>query len=301
VVLNEKNIILLNDGHSPDLLHKLNYLDLSFEDCNNKKDSLPFDFLHKVTNLEYLVVRGCFGLKEIFPSQKPDGHDGILAGLNRLGLLKLLELESIGLGHPWVKPYTQKLQVLTVIKCPRLDRLVHCATSFINLKRLVAKDCKRLKYLFSFSTAKSLMKLESLRIENCESLEEIIEKEDEDGSDQIIFGRLTKLWLYSLPRLVSFYSGNATLQFSSLQVVRLFKCPNMKTFSEADTNAPLLYGIKSSMDSDLTFHSDLNMTTESLFHQQVRNFTYILKLSSQFIQKTIEKLILIREYCIYVN
>lgn len=274
MILNEKNITLLKDGHSPDLLHKLNYLDLASEDYENKKDSLPFDFLQKVPNLEYLVVRQCFGLKEIFPSKKIDGdHDGILlAGLNKLSLNKLLELESIGLDHPWVKPYTEKLQGLAVIKCPRLERLVNCVTSFINLKQLIVKNCKRMKYLFTFSTAKSLGKLETLRIENCESMKEIIEKEDENGYDEIIFGRLTKLWLYSLPKLVSFYSGNDTLQFSSLQIMRLFKCPNMKTFSQGNTNAPMFYGIKSSSDSDLTFHSDLNMTVESLFHEQVRNF-----------------------------
>ncbi|XP_047177850.1 uncharacterized protein LOC124844879 isoform X2 [Vigna umbellata] len=270
VILNEKNITLLKDGHSRDLLHKLNYLDLASEDYGNKKDSLPFDFLQKVPNLEYLVVRQCFGLKEIFPSKKLDGdHDGILlAGLNKLSLNKLLELESIGLDHPWVKPYTEKLQGLAVIKCPRLERLVNCVTSFINLKQLIVKNCKRMKYLFTFSTAKSLGKLETLRIENCESMKEIIEKEDENGYDEIIFGRLTKLWLYSLPRLVSFYSGNDTLQFSSLQIMRLFKCPNMKSFSQGNTNAPMFYGIKSSSDSDLTFHSDLNMTVESLFHEQ---------------------------------
>ncbi|KOM37902.1 hypothetical protein LR48_Vigan03g128400 [Vigna angularis] len=270
VILNEKNITLLKDGHSRDLLHKLNYLDLVSEDYGNKKDSLPFDFLQKVPNLEYLVVRQCFGLKEIFPSKKLDGdHDGILlAGLNKLSLNKLLELESIGLDHPWVKPYTEKLQGLAVIKCPRLERLVNCVTSFINLKQLIVKNCKRMMYLFTFSTAKSLGKLETLRIENCESMKEIIEKEDENGYDEIIFGRLTKLWLYSLPRLVSFYSGNDILQFSSLQIMRLFKCPNMKSFSQGNTNAPMFYGIKSSSDSDLTFHSDLNMTVESLFHEQ---------------------------------
>ncbi|XP_068488972.1 uncharacterized protein [Phaseolus vulgaris] len=268
VILNEQNILLLKDGHSPDLLHKLNYLGLAFEDCDNKKDTLSFDFLLKVTNLEHLSLRRCFGLKEIFPSQKLDDHYGLLAGLKKLSMLKLLELESIGLDHPWVKPYTEKLHVLGLIMCPRLERLVNCATSFISLKQLVVRDCKRMKYLFTFSTAKSLVKLETLRVENCESIKEITAKEDEDGCDEIIFGRLTKLWLYSLPELVSFYSGNATLQFSSLQIVRLFKCPNMKTFSEADTKAPMLYGIKSSINSDLTFHSDLNMTTETLFHQK---------------------------------
>jgi len=271
--MSEENIILLNDGHSPqDLLHKLNYLDISFEDHDNENDTLPFDFLHKVPNLECFVVRRCFGLKELFPSQKLNGHDGILTELKTLSLHNLFELESIGLEHPWVKPYIEKLKVLGIVKCHRLDRLVSCATSFINLKQLVVKGCRKMKCLFTFSTAKSLLNLEVLIIENCESIQEIIEKEDEDVNGEIVFGRLINLSMCSLPRLVSFYSGNATLHFSSLQYVILFKCPNMTTFSEVSINAPMLHGIKPSMnDSDLIFFYDLNTTIQSLFYEKVRN------------------------------
>lgn len=271
LTLNEKNIILLDDGHSPqDLLHKLNYLQISFEDYDDKKDTFPFDFLHKVPNLESLTMRRCFGLKELFPSQKLDGHDGILTKLNTLSLLNLSELESIGLHHPWVKPYIEKLEVLAVLWCSRLNRLVCDATSFINLKRLLVRNCRKIKCLFTFSTAKSLLNLETLIIQNCESIQEITEKEDVDG--EIVFGRLTILSMSSLPRLVSFYSGNATLHFSSLQQVTLSECPNMTTFSQANINAPMLYGIKSSInDSNLTFFYDLNTTIQSLFYHKVRN------------------------------
>ncbi|XP_022635604.1 uncharacterized protein LOC106759214 isoform X2 [Vigna radiata var. radiata] len=270
LMLSEKNIILLNDRHSPqDLLHKINYLDISFEDHDSMKNTLPFDFLHKVPNLENLVVRGYCGLKELFPSQKLDGHDGMLPELNKLSLQMVFELESIGLDHPWVKPYTEKLKVLAVGKCHRLERLVSCATSFIDLKQLVVKDCKRMKNLFTFPTAKSLMNLETLVIENCASIKEIIEKEDEDVNDEILLGRLSNLSLHSLPRLVSFYSGNATLNFSSLQQVKLFNCPSMKTFCETNINAPMLYGIKSSTDDfNLDLFHDLNTTIESFFYEK---------------------------------
>ncbi|RDY12806.1 putative disease resistance protein, partial [Mucuna pruriens] len=265
--LNEENIILLSDKHlPPNLLCKLNILDLSFEEDDKKKDSLPFDFLHKVPSLKNLVVRRCFGLKEIFPSQV---HDGILAGLNKLELVRLKELESIGLEHPWVKPYSEKLERLRLYDCPRLKKLVRCAVSFINLKEMYMLFCPRMEYLFSFSTAKSLVQLEILYIMLCESIKEIVKKEDEDASDDIIFGRLTKLTLQSLPMLVSFYSGNATFEFPCLENATVAECPNMKTFSQGGINAPLFYGIKTSMgDSDSTFHRDLNTTIERLFRQQ---------------------------------
>uniref|UniRef100_A0A0R0FCI4 AAA+ ATPase domain-containing protein n=1 Tax=Glycine max TaxID=3847 RepID=A0A0R0FCI4_SOYBN len=272
LTLNEENIILLRDAHLPqDFLYKLNILDLSFDDYENKKDTLPFDFLHKVPSVECLRVQRCYGLKEIFPSQKLQVHHGILARLNQLELNKLKELESIGLEHPWVKPYSAKLEILNIRKCSRLEKVVSCAVSFISLKELYLSDCERMEYLFTSSTAKSLVQLKILYIEKCESIKEIVRKEDEsDASEEIIFGRLTKLWLESLGRLVRFYSGDDTLQFSCLEEATITECPNMNTFSEGFVNAPMFEGIKTSReDSDLTFHHDLNSTIKKLFHQHV--------------------------------
>ncbi|KAL2570205.1 hypothetical protein AAZV13_18G173200 [Glycine max] len=270
LTLNEENIILLRDAHLPqDFLCKLNILDLSFDDYENKKDTLPFDFLHKVPSVECLRVQRCYGLKEIFPSQKLQVHHGILARLNQLELNKLKELESIGLEHPWVKPYSAKLEILNIRKCSRLEKVVSCAVSFISLKKLYLSDCERMEYLFTSSTAKSLVQLKILYIEKCESIKEIVRKEDEsDASEEIIFGRLTKLRLESLGRLVRFYSGDGTLQFSCLEEATIAECPNMNTFSEGFVNAPMFEGIKTSTeDSDLTFHHDLNSTIKMLFHQ----------------------------------
>jgi len=79
--------------------------------------------------------------------------------------------------------------------------------------------------------------------------------------------------LDSLPRLVRFYSGNATLHFKCLEEATIAECQNMKTFSEGIIDAPLLEGIKTSTeDTDhLTSNHDLNTTIQTLFHQQVRN------------------------------
>ncbi|KAH1199672.1 hypothetical protein GmHk_18G052974 [Glycine max] len=272
LTLNEENIILLRDAHLPqDFLCKLNILDLSFDDYENKKDTLPFDFLHKVPSVECLRVQRCYGLKEIFPSQKLQVHHGILARLNELYLFKLKELESIGLEHPWVKPYSAKLETLEIRKCSRLEKVVSCAVSFSSLKELQVSECERMEYLFTSSTAKSLVQLKILYIEKCESIKEIVRKEDEsDASEEMIFGRLTKLRLESLGRLVRFYSGDGTLQFSCLEEATIAECPNMNTFSEGFVNAPMFEGIKTSTeDSDLTFHHDLNSTIKMLFHQQV--------------------------------
>ncbi|RDX73237.1 putative disease resistance protein, partial [Mucuna pruriens] len=270
LTLNEENIILLSHAHlAQHLLYKLKTLKLCFENDDNEKETLPYDFFHKVPSLERLQVQRCFGLKEIFPSQKLQVHDGILAGLSKLTLMELEQLKLIGLEHPWVKPYSEKLEVLALVKCSQLKRIVRCQVSFINLKRLFVFSCKGMKSLFTFSTAKSLVKLESLFIQDCDLIKEIVKEEVEDDSDEIIFGNFTTLILNSLPSLVSFYSGSATLQFSCLGRAKVVKCPKMKTFSEGLVNAPLFHGIETSMeDSDLTFHHDPNTTIEMLFHKQ---------------------------------
>jgi len=248
LTLNEENIILLRDGHGPPhLLCNLNKLDLSYENVDRKEKTLPFDLL-KVPSLQRLEVRHCFGLKEIFPSQKLEVHDGKLPELKRLTLVKLHDLESIGLEHPWVKPFS------------------------VTLKKLTVRLCDKIHYLFTFSTAESLVQLEFLCIEKCDLIREIVKKEDEDASAEIKFRRLTTLELVSLPKLASFYSGKTTLQFSRLKTVTVDECPNMITFSEGTINAPMFQGIETSIYySNLTFLNDLNTTVQWLFVKKVRN------------------------------
>ncbi|WVZ16348.1 hypothetical protein V8G54_009330 [Vigna mungo] len=171
LALNEKNIMLLRDGcllH--DLLCKPSHLWFLFEDYKIENDTLPFDFFHKLPGLEYLHLQNCFGLKVIFPSQKLQVHNKVLAGLKQLSLLRLRELESIGLEHEWVQPYSRKLEVLKLDTCP--------------------------------------------------------------------------------------------------QSVMVAKCPNMITFSEGVINMPILSGIKTSKDSVVVFHDNLNTTIETLLHEQ---------------------------------
>ncbi|XP_027351357.1 uncharacterized protein LOC113862472 [Abrus precatorius] len=270
LAINEKNIIFLSDRD----LSLIRKLKLCFEDINEKA-TLPFDFLHKLPNLEYLKVKKCTGLMTLFPSKKFHVRDGTLVGLKKLALIQLHELNLIGLEHPWVKPFSEKLKKFKVIKCSRLEKLVHSAVSFNSLKELHVYKCQGMKYLFTISTAKSLEQLQILYILNCESIKEIVNKEDEDASHEIIFKQLSLLMLLSLPSLVTFYSGNATLQFSSLESATVIGCPNMQTFSRGVVDAPMFQKIQNSFSPlDLYFHNDLNTTMERLFHRkkiEVRN------------------------------
>ncbi|XP_020218566.2 uncharacterized protein LOC109801841 [Cajanus cajan] len=251
-------------------LKKLTLKDLSNLECVWKWNKAPQGIVN-FPNLQEVDVRNCGSLVTLFPSSI--AKNLVKLESLQIDLYGLLELESIGLEHTWVKPYTEKIQTLQLYECPQLEKLVCSTVSFINMKQLHVARCRRMKYLLTFSIAKSLVQLEYLAIRNCVSIKEIIKTEDEDTSHEIIFGRLEYFSLTFLQSLVSFYSGNATLQFPCLLGGRVAECPNMKTFSEGGTiNTPSIIGIetstKKSDDIPLKFHNDLNTTIKMLFHQQ---------------------------------
>jgi len=138
-----------------------------------------------------------------------------------------------------------------------------------------------MEYLFTSATVKSLVKLETLIIKSCESMKEIIKHENEDGCAEMVFERLKSIKLKSLPRLVSFYSGNATLQCPCLKMVKVVKCPNMKTFSEGVMKVPK-FSIKTSKDSDNSIAILLYLTNFSGVACGYQNLSYFVALTGQF-------------------
>jgi len=57
-----------------------------------------------------------------------------------------------------------------------------------NLTSLKVKECKRLRHVFTYSMIASLVQLKVLEISNCEELEQIIAKDNDDENDQIFSG-----------------------------------------------------------------------------------------------------------------
>ena len=82
---------------------------------------------------------------------------------------------------------------------------------FGNLKTLQVSWCPKLRYLFWLSTARGLSLLESMKIEYCEAMQQVIaygrESEDKDGGTNLeLFPNLRTLELINLPQLISFSS-----------------------------------------------------------------------------------------------
>ncbi|XP_072064173.1 uncharacterized protein [Arachis hypogaea] len=107
------------------------------------------------------------------------------------------------------------------------------------LKELHIKSCDAMLRLFTSSTAKMLIHLEELQVEECYSLKEIVgeEQQGETTEHVIKFKQLRRIILRSLKNLKCFYSGNVTLMLPSLIQLHIVDCSEMKVFSYGNVSA----------------------------------------------------------------
>ncbi|RDX65621.1 Disease resistance protein RPS5, partial [Mucuna pruriens] len=258
-------------------LHKLKVLTLL---CfHTETNVFPCGFLQEVPNIEKLEV-SCSSFKEIFCFQSPIMVDtGLLSQLKVLHLESLHELVSIGFENSWIEPFLRNLETLGVISCSRLSNLAPSPVCFSNLMCLVVSECHGLVYLFTSSTAKSLAQLKRMEIKNCESIEEIVSKEEDESpeDEQIIFKKLQILYLIKLDQLRCFYPGNCTLHFPSLKEVQVVDCSWMKTFSPVNIiDHPTKWISANPLDVTPQQECDLNSAARSTFGKMFSEFARIV-------------------------
>jgi len=86
----------------------------------------------------------------------------------------------------------------------------------------------------SLSVARGVLNLRILKIDGCESMEEVITKEEQQQGDGImnLFPLLEELKLCRLPKLGHFFLTECTLEFPFLREVEIDDCPEMNTFPQ---------------------------------------------------------------------
>ncbi|KAL5741053.1 hypothetical protein ACOSQ2_030233 [Xanthoceras sorbifolium] len=133
-------------------------------------------------------------------------------------------------------PSLENLKLSSInIECMWLDQLPAMSSCCQTLTSLTLEACSgSLKFLFSYSMVKSLVRLEKLEIRNCKSIERIIYTEKVRGDGKVVFPKLINLHLLGLPQLTQFGSGNS-VEFSSMTQLSIKNCPKFKTFSYAVT------------------------------------------------------------------
>ncbi|KAJ7951081.1 Disease resistance protein family [Quillaja saponaria] len=240
--LNKKETnMILHGQFEPNLLHKLK--SLKFHCFLAESDCFPFGFLQKVPNLEILSVSDC-SFEELFPSAVLDvDFVGKHAEFRRLELNSLRKLKCIVTGNSEFNLiFENNLKELEVLSCSSLNNLVPSTISLSSLTKLEVAKCEGLKYLFTYSTAKSLVQLKEMDISDCGIIEEIVtgEGSSESSENVIIFKSLNSFRFDCLPKLASFCSGTSSLNFPSLKQLTVSKCPEIKTFCQGIPSAPSL-------------------------------------------------------------
>ncbi|XP_057742785.1 uncharacterized protein LOC130961119 isoform X2 [Arachis stenosperma] len=251
-----------------------------------KDTEILFRFLHSNPNLKSLWLDNCFFGKLVESQEKSssDGneHIGVVPKLKTLRLTNLSFLKEIGFEHDAI---LQRIESLLLENCPELDTIVPSEERirFNFLTNLEVVYCKCMKYVMPLSTAKSLGQLVTMKVINCESLEEIIvsdhqtvDKEVNEQSrtnNKIVFKQMKALELVSLKNLRSFCSSKiCSLEFPLLEKFVVSACPKMEKFSEKEikTMPTIMQKVYVVRDEEkrLCWNGDLRATIEHIYNKK---------------------------------
>ncbi|KAL7170096.1 hypothetical protein ACSBR2_035028 [Camellia fascicularis] len=191
-----------------------------------------------------MIIMRCRKLSNIlFPSH-------VIKGMQSLEQLKVawcqsvevaFDLEGIIIREGYPEIVLPSLKNLDLLYLPKLtlvwkNNLLRIP-SFQNLTSLTVVGCSSLRYIFSSSQAKLLVKLREIAVAECGVLEAIVNEEpkvdDEVATNIIMFPQLNSLKLYHLPSLKSLCPQAYTLEGSFIEEIKVINCPNMRTLPSA--------------------------------------------------------------------
>ncbi|WVZ06515.1 hypothetical protein V8G54_019861 [Vigna mungo] len=183
---------------------------LEFDITCNRSFVIPSHIFPYLKNLEELNVHSSDVVQVIFDTDEVEVETkGIIFGLKKLILYDLSNLKCV-----WRE---------------NLEEIV----SFSNLQEVDVRGCGSLVTLFPLSVAKNLGKLESLDIQKCEKMVEIVGREAEMEHAMTImfeFPCLSYLNLEDMPLLSCFYPGKHHLECPLLDQLYVEYCPKLKLF-----------------------------------------------------------------------
>ncbi|GAY67368.1 hypothetical protein CUMW_255890 [Citrus unshiu] len=282
--------------------------------CDKLKILFSFSIAKFLPQLETIKVIQCKNIEEIFVSTNEEAIGEIASAQVRFLILRTLPLftsfstyvkstSTVEVKHNEIilenenqlynlpslfneKLVLPDLEVLEVrdikvakIQHNQLSAAMSCNVQ--NLTRLILEDFCKLRYVFSYSTAKRLVQLQHLEISRCPLLEEIVGKEGGVEADpSFVFPRLTTLQLSFLPELRAFYPGMHTLEFPILTKLKVSSCGKLESFS---SKPPSLFNEKLVLPNLEVFEvRDINVA--KIWHNQlsaptscnVRNLTRLV-------------------------
>ncbi|TYI08370.1 hypothetical protein ES332_A10G293600v1 [Gossypium tomentosum] len=224
--------------------------------------TLPYSFIRSLPKLQKLVISNA-SISEMVRSEglsHKERHTSAFSQLKELSLSELTELT--------------------------LKTLEPFLLSFKNLLSMEVSRCHGFINLMACSTAKSLTLLESLSIDDCEMIQEIIACEGEEIQGNIVFPKLKYLELSCLPSLASFSLAHHLLEFPVLRMVKVKKCPKMTNFCQGELSTPRLEQthLTGDEDGELQWEGDLNTTIKHMFDEMNVQNSQVIEVTNRLLQ-----------------
>ncbi|GLT57727.1 hypothetical protein SLA2020_306780 [Shorea laevis] len=176
--------------------------------CKDVRSLNDISGFQDVTDLRHCTVDECNGLEFVVSSSclKP------LQNLESLSLYGLPNLNAV-FG-----------EVGAVAKSAPLP-----AGTFSSLQRIKVYSCRKIKKLLPLRLLRYLQNLQTIKVQNCSEMEEIIWSEDEEegekAPEKLTLPKLKRLLLVRLPSLKSIYSGSSTILIcDSIKKVEIYYC-----------------------------------------------------------------------------
>ncbi|GLT96083.1 hypothetical protein SLE2022_137310 [Rubroshorea leprosula] len=186
---------------------------LGIEACHDIRSLNDFSKINDATDLRKCWIRDCDGMECIFPSWI---NNSVVQTVEYLKLVNLHKLDGL-------------LEANIIAKSSPPPG------TFSSLKVVRIFSCKKLKKLFpSWKLVEYLQSLESIDVNNCEEMEEIIAsdlKEGEEGRDivkELILSKLKHLRLEGLPALKSICGRKAVMECDSLERIEITDCRGLR-------------------------------------------------------------------------
>ncbi|KAH9745591.1 Disease resistance protein [Citrus sinensis] len=255
--------------------------------CGSMLKILPSHLVQSFQNLQRLMVESCELLVSVFEIERVNiakEETELFSSLEKLTLIDLPRMTDIWKGDTQFVSL-HNLKKVRVEECDELRQVfpanlgkkaaaeemvlyrnrryqihIHATTSTSsptpslgNLVSITIRGCGKLRNLFTTSMVKSLVRLESLEVSSCPTLQEIImDDEGEVGlqgasTKKITFPSLFSIKLCDLGSLTCFSSSglHATVEFLALEALQIIDCPGMKTFGYGNQLTPkLLKGVE---------------------------------------------------------
>ncbi|KAI4354195.1 hypothetical protein L6164_003086 [Bauhinia variegata] len=234
--LNTTIVNLLNGKVSLEQYVHLKLLDYpEAEEVWHNQAPLQKDFFGK---LKTLVVENCNFLSNVIPSYLVP----YLKKLKKLQVKNCIQAEVIfdinAMNTATIKEESFPLEMLILDMLPNLKHVWNTdpegIISFQNLQEVQVTRCKHLKNLFTTSLSKKLGKLEKLTIESCETMKEIVRKDEatvEGITTEFVFPWLTLLVISDMPELKFFFAGRYNLVCKNLKILRVYHCGKLEIFA----------------------------------------------------------------------